>query len=226
MKNKILLPILLLTAMTMVACNQGGTSSENPGTSSETQLSSQQDSSSEQGSSQQGTSSQQQGTSSQQQSSSSQQQSSSSQASSSSAIQYGVAINNKAQLTDGWYKGTTRSLDLTLTPAANALQEIQRKNLVITSSDPEVVAITGLGLTALKKGPAKITVKYHDVEDTVDVNILSNSAIDKYGTQHEGTLEDPFTNEDAVLVANAANYEKEDYYIRGKVQSFYHAAGV
>ena len=206
MKNKILLPILLLATMTMVACNSGSKeSSKNPDpTSSDVQP----------------TTSDEQPTTSEEQPVSSEDPQSSSD-----PVTYGVAINNKSQLTGEWYKGTTRDLDITLTPAANALQEIQKGNLVITSSNPEIVAITGLGMNALDKGKATITVKYHDAVDTVDVDILSNSAKDKYGTAHEGTAEDPFTNEDALLVAKSEKYEKEVYYVKGKVASFYNAPG-
>ena len=206
MKNKILLPILLLAAMTVTGCGkQPVSSSEQPGpTSSDVQPST-----------------------SEEQPVSSEDPVSSSEAPSSSEdpVTYGVAINNKAQLTGEWYKGTTRDLDITLTPAANALQEIQKGNLTITSSDPTIVAVTGLGLNALAKGQATITVKYHDATDTVAVNILSNSAKDKYGVAHEGTEEDPFTNEDALVVAKSDKYEKEVYYVKGKVASFYNAPG-
>ena len=204
MKKKILLPILLLAAMTAVACNSG---SSQPAGSSEPA----------------GESTSQPAESSESQPAASESQPAASD--SSDPTVYGVAINNKTQLTGEWYKGTTRDLDITLTPAANALQEIQKKNLVITSSNPEIVAVTGLGLSALEKGEATITVKYHDVEDSVKVNILSNSAKDKYGVAHEGTAEDPFTNEDALAVAKSDKYEKEVYYVKGIVDRFYYAPG-
>ena len=162
MRNKSLLPILLLAAFALGACNPGGQSkSESKDVepaSSEVQPSSQDD------------------------------------------VQYGVEIANKAALQGEWYAGTNRDLDVTLSPAANPLTELG-KNLTITSSDAEVVKVTGLGLSALKAGQATITVKYHDATDTVAVTILDNSAKAKYGVAHEGTAEDPFTNEDALVVA-------------------------
>ena len=155
MRNKILLPILLLATFSLGACNVPGQSNQsNEGESSQV------------------------------------------------ASEYGVAIANKEALQGEWYAGTTRDLDITLSPAANPLAELN-KNLTVTSSDPETVAVTGLGLTALKAGQATITVKYHDVTDTVAVTILSNSAIAKYGVAHEGTAADPFTNEDALAVAKS-----------------------
>ena len=186
MKNKSLLPILLLAALTLGACNLGGQSSqeskEEPATS-ESQPTTSED-----------------------------------------TTQYSVEIANKAALQGEWYAGTNRDLDVTLTPAANPLSELG-KNLTVTSSDAEVVAVTGLGLSALKAGTATITVKYHEVTDTVEVTILDNSAKGKYGVAHEGTAADPFTNEDALAVAKSEKYEGEVYYVKGKVASFYNAPG-
>lgn len=138
--------------------------------------------------------------------------------------EYGVAIANKEALQGEWYANTTRDLDVTLTPAANPLTELG-KNLSVTSSDPEVVAVTGLGLKSLKAGRATITVKYHEATDTVDVTILDNSAKAKYGVAHEGTAADPFTNEDALVVAKHEKYEGEVYYVKGIVDRFYYAPG-
>ena len=59
----------------------------------------------------------------------------------------------------------------------------------------------------------------------MDVTILDNSAKGKYGVAHEGTAEDPFTNEDALTVAKSEKYEGEVYYVKGKVASFYNAPG-
>ena len=183
MKNKSLLPILLLAAFALGACNVGGQSSKE-----------------------------------------SQEEPASSEVQPSDTTQYGVAIANKAALQGEWYAGTTRDLDVTLTPAANPLSELG-KNLTVTSSDVEVVAVTGLGLSALKAGTATITVKYHEATDTVEVTILDNSAKGKYGVAHEGTAADPFTNEDALAVAKSEKYEGEVYYVKGKVASFYNAPG-
>ena len=138
---------------------------------------------------------------------------------------YKVAIDNKAALEGEWYEGDAKDLELTLTPEANALQELQNKNLTVTSSDETVVKVTGLGLTALKEGTAKITVDYRGAKEEVNVTILSKSAKKKYGAAHEGTAEDPFTNEDALLVAKSEKYGGEVYYVKGIVASFYNAPG-
>ena len=141
------------------------------------------------------------------------------------ASQYKVAIDNKAALEGEWYEGESKDLELTLTPEANPLQELQNKNLTVTSSDEAVVKVTGLGLSALKDGAAKITVNYRGAKEEVNVTILSKSAKAKYGTAHEGTAEDPFSNEDALLVTKSAKYANEDYYVKGEVASWYHTPG-
>ena len=137
---------------------------------------------------------------------------------------YGVAISNKEAFAE-WYAGTNRDLDLTLTPEANALQELNEGNLTVTSSDETVVKVSGLGLAALKAGTAKITVAYHGAEDSLDVTVIDNSAKAKYGVAHNGTAEDPFTNEDALAVAKSEKYEGEDYYVKGEILSWYHTPG-
>ena len=181
MKKKVLLPILLLAAMTLTGCNQPNSGADSKQESVPSEVSS-------------------------------------------DTTQYGVAIANKEALQGEWYANTTRDLDVTLTPAANPLTELG-KNLSVTSSDPEVVAVTGLGLKSLKAGKATITVKYHEATDSVEVTILDNSAKAKYGVAHEGTAEDPFTNEDALAVAKHEKYEGEVYYVKGIVDRFYYAPG-
>ena len=183
MKNKSLLPILLLAALTLGACNLGGQSSK--------------------------------------ESKEEQPASSEVQPSSEDTTQYGVVIANKAQLQEQWFVGDNRDVDVTLTPAANPLKELG-KNLSVASSNAEVVAVTGLGLSAVGAGTATITVNYHGVTDSVDVTITSNDPKARYGTAHAGTEADPFTNEDAILVAEAAGSTatSEKYYVRGVVDSF------
>ena len=139
--------------------------------------------------------------------------------------QYKVAIDNKAALEGEWYEGDAKDLELTLTPEANPLQELQNKNLTVTSSDESVVKVTGLGLSALKEGTAKITVDYRGAKEEVNVTILSKSAKKKYGVAHEGTAEDPFTNEDALAVAKSEKYGGEVYYVKGIIDRFYYAPG-
>lgn len=139
---------------------------------------------------------------------------------------YAVAIANKDELAEAWYTDSNqRSLTVTLTPEANALAELTAGNLTVSSSDPTVVSVTGLAINPLKAGEATITVSYHGVTDTVKVTVIDGSAKARYGTAHEGTAEDPFTNEDALLVAKHEKYEGQTFYVKGKVESFYNSPG-
>ena len=91
--------------------------------------------------------------------------------SSSDTTTYGVSISNKTALqADGWYNEATRELDIELTPEGNVPLEINKGNLTVTSSDAEVVSVSGVVLTAHKEGTATITVTYHGVTDTVEVS--------------------------------------------------------
>lgn len=154
MKNKALLPIILLATFALVGCNAKKTSSEGQ-------------------SSQQSSSQQSSETSSQQSSESSSEQSSES-SSSSEAIQYGVAISNKEALQADWYSDDSqRTLEIALTPAANVLREIAAGNLVIESSDPEIVSVSGVAVAPVAEGDATITVTYHGETDTVALHVKS-----------------------------------------------------
>ena len=139
--------------------------------------------------------------------------------------QYVVNITNKATLQGELYIDNTYSVNLDLVPSANPTTELRNGNLHIISSDPSVVRVNGLSLTALKVGSSTITVAYHNSRDFVIVDVLDAPATAKYGTVHNGTIDDPFDNEDAILVAKSPNYEQESYYVRGKVASFYYAPG-
>ena len=120
MKNKVLLPIVLLLGMALTGCI--GAQKTTPGSESNSE---QQQSESE---------------------SPSDSQSSDSHSESDPTV-YGVAITNKDELTADWYEGdSSRSLAIELTPAGNVLKAIADGELVITSSDSAIVNVTGLGL--------------------------------------------------------------------------------
>ena len=207
MKVKGLLPIAILAALSLTGCelfNQTSSAQSEPSTpeSSEPAPSSSEISSSE-----------------------SESESSESE-SSSEETQYGVRIANKQALLAEWYFGSSRDLDIELTPEANPQVELRNGNLVITSSNPDVVSVSGLGLSALAEGYSIVTVTYHNASDEVYLTIVDgSSAVIRYGADHSGKLEDPLTNEDALLVAKHANYEGEAYYVKGTVKTFYHSPG-
>ena len=56
-------------------------------------------------------------------------------------------------------------------------------------------------------------------------NNAKQTVQERYGVEHAGTEADPFTNEEACKVAKAENYNNEDFYVQGKVASFYHLPG-
>ena len=138
-----------------------------------------------------------------------------------------VTISNKTALQAEWHVGDAgRELSLTLDPDGNIMQLIADGDLTTTSSNNSVVGVSGVGLSALGAGTATVTVNYKGATDTVEITVSAKqTAKEKYGVAHEGTAEDPFTNEDALTVAAHADYNSEDYYVRGEVASFYHAPG-
>ena len=141
---------------------------------------------------------------------------------------YGVAITNKDELLETWYAGTSRAIEIDLTPAGNVMQEFTTGALTIESSNTEVVSITGANANALAEGQATVTVKYHGWKDTVDLTIAHKQTIkEKYGVDHEGTADDPLTNEEAIAITKHAAYAdgQEDLYVGGTIASFYHAPG-
>ena len=140
--------------------------------------------------------------------------------------QYGVAIANKDVLTAAWYTDSNqRSITVTLTPEANPVAEMASGALTVTSSNTTAVNVTGLAINPLAVGKSTITVSYHGVTDSVEVEVKDGDAKARYGTAHSGTAEDPFTNEDALLVAKSADYEQQTFYVKGEIASFYHTPG-
>lgn len=78
---------------------------------------------------------------------------------------------------------------------------------------------------------------YNFIGWSPNIDIVTNNAsyvamyekiltpIEKYGTEHAGTLNDPLTNEDAILVANSSSYENEELYVGGIVLYILHIPG-
>ena len=141
---------------------------------------------------------------------------------------YDVAITNKDALLETWYAGTSRNVDVDLTPVGNVALELNKGNLKVESSNADIVKVTGLGLSALAEGNATLTVKYHGHKDSVDLKIEHKQTIkEKYEVAHEGTATDPLTNEEAIAITKNAKYAdgQEDLYVGGKIASFYHNPG-
>ena len=147
--------------------------------------------------------------------------------SSEAPVNYKVTISNKEELQAEWFVGDqSRKVNLEVEPKANITQLVNEGKIKITSSDPAKLAIEGQMASPVAAGEVTITVKCGESEDTVALTLKAKQTVqEKYGVQHAGTEADPFTNEEACKVAKAENYNNEDFYVKGKVASFYHLPG-
>ena len=122
----------------------------------------------------------------------------------SSVVAESVSITNKTDLQAEWHVGeATRKVIITASPEIENINEcLDNGSLTITSSNAEIVSVTRLLLTPKATGKATITVNYGGKSDSVEITVSGElTAIDKYGTVHKGTAEDPFDNADAVKAA-------------------------
>ena len=154
-------------------------------------------------------------------------QSSDTGTSSEQPVNYTITISNKEALQAEWFVGDqSRKVELNIEPKANITQLVNEGVIQISSSNAEILSITGQMASPVAAGEATITVKCGESQDTVAVTLKAKQTVkEKYGVAHEGTEADPFTNEDACKVAKAENYNNEDFYVQGKVASFYHLPG-
>ena len=142
-----------------------------------------------------------------------------------------ISFSNKEEDYKDLEEGDDFTLTVSIDPVTNAQQLMDAGFLTITSSDPEVASVPagGFKVFALKEGTATITASLFGKTAELELNIarrIPNK--EKYGTEHEGNAEDPFTNEDALKVAKAMEgdrfpsvKEKYAFYIKGEVESFY-----
>ena len=147
--------------------------------------------------------------------------------SSEAPVNYKVTISNKQELQAEWFVGDqSRKVNLEVEPKANITQLVSEGKITITSSDPAKLTVEGQMASPVAAGEVTITVKCGESEDSVKVTLQAKQTVkEKYGVDHEGTEADPFTNEEACKVAKHEKYNKEDFYVKGKVASFYHAPG-
>lgn len=147
--------------------------------------------------------------------------------SSEAPVNYKVTISNKEELQAEWFVGDqSRKVNLEVEPKANITQLVSEGKITITSSDPAKLTVEGQMASPVAAGEVTITVKCGESEDTVKVTLQAKQTVkEKYGVDHEGTEADPFTNEDACKVAKHEKYNNEDFYVKGKVASFYYAPG-
>ena len=156
-------------------------------------------------------------------------QSESQSESSSEAQTYVVTISNKQALQAEWFAGEAgRKVEISTEPRANIAELIRNGTITITSSNNEVISVSGQMINAVAKGTATVTVASGESSDTVEIAVAAKRTNKEiYGTQHEGTADDPFDNEDAVKVGKWAkdNGDTPALYVKGKIASFYHAPG-
>lgn len=147
--------------------------------------------------------------------------------SSEAPVNYKVTISNKEELQAEWFVGDqSRKVNLEVEPKANITQLVSEGKITITSSDPAKLTVEGQMASPVAAGEVTITVKCGESEDSVKVTLQAKQTVkEKYGVDHEGTEADPFTNEDACKVAKHEKYNNEDFYVKGKVASFYYAPG-
>ena len=145
-----------------------------------------------------------------------------------------VVINNEAALKELWYDdGVVRTVDVTVKANGaeqNKTLELINGNLSLMVEKSDVLAANGLNLTSTGAGTTKVAVKYYDTVKVLDLTVTHKpSTKEYYEVEHEGTLEDPFTNEDALKVAKKSEQDgfdaTKEYYFAGTVESFYHQPG-
>ena len=144
-------------------------------------------------------------------------------------------VNEDALKTDFYSGGISRVADVTLTVDGqdySAETALYNDELSLISADSEIISVNGLTLlSGTKVGKVLVAFKFFDTVKHLEIEVTNApSGKDIYGTDHDGTQEDPFTNEDAIT---AAKYFKEQgydtqtvkLYVQGEVDSFYHAPG-
>ena len=81
----------------------------------------------------------------------------------------GIAVTNKTALTAQWVVGEPdRTVEVALSPDAFTTENTQ---VTVTSSDPAVVSVNGMKLTAVSLGEAEITVSAGDFSDSFTVSV-------------------------------------------------------
>lgn len=139
-----------------------------------------------------------------------------------------LSISNKEELAT-MEAGQNKALELASEPEVNFAAMIANKQLSITSSNKEVATTNGLNVYALAAGTTTIKVELFGKSDSFELTVSAKATNkERFGTDHEGTAEDPFTNEDAIKAAKIIVEQElasDDYYVVGKIASFYHAPG-
>lgn len=144
-----------------------------------------------------------------------------------------VAINNAEEMSKEWeIGGSSRQFDLSIAEngqARNVVQELSNGNLKFVVKDSGYVTNTGLKFfSGDKVGSTTVAVVYKKTVKHLQLTFIKEKTCkEKYGTEHEGTLKDPLSNEDAIKVTKnlLADDKSTQFYVKGVVDSFYHSVG-
>ena len=154
--KKTLLTIALMLALGLTACGGGSSSSSTDSSLPDSSESSE--------------------TSSESSETSSESSETSSESSSETANSF--VISNKDDLEAAWLLGeANRTMEFTSDPAMNVQLEINKGNLVVESSDTNVVSVSGRVLTAAGEGNATITASWRGLTDSVDVVVSPKAPV-------------------------------------------------
>ena len=142
----------------------------------------------------------------------------------------GISILNKEAFSSSMLiTGNNKMLRIGVNPAINVLSSLYDGTLTITSNNETVAKVKGNYVFFIGGGTATVTVTYQNMQDSVEINGIEDTPKNKYGTVHEGTIDDPFDNADAWKVGLWAKdngpTKEANLYIKGKVQRFYNPPG-
>ncbi len=109
------------------------------------------------------------------------------------------SISNKDELTAEWRVGqANRTIEFASDPAMNVSAEISNGNLVITSSDANVIEVIGKNLAVKAAGTATITATWRTLSDTVTISTLDKAPVMGLKAVREG-IADGSIKEDSIV---------------------------
>lgn len=144
-----------------------------------------------------------------------------------------LSITNKEALQASFRVGDSpRTIAITSDPVINVREKIASGDLVFKSNNLEVVSTVGAAISAVGTGTTTVEAIYKKKSfDSVEITVSGAlTPQEKYGITHAGTEEDPLDNTDALKVGewsknNSFAASSETFYIKGIVDTFYHAPG-
>ena len=103
-------------------------------------------------------------------------------------------IANKAELEASWYVNQgNRQIRFNIVPAANVNLLIQTGELVIESSNTDVVSVSNQYLVPVAPGTATVTATYSGLSDTLNITILAGEYVAKLQEIREGIADGSIT---------------------------------